>query len=115
MSQIEKTADQKYCQECGEIIRSKAEICPKCGVRQPVVYASGSPETPLSGIPHNRHCQACGYTGRMKTWLYHYNKPQIIALLLLFLWVIPGLVFIAWAWGKYKCPQCGQVDKNSPA
>jgi hypothetical protein len=26
--------DEKYCSECGEIIRSKAEICPKCGVRQ---------------------------------------------------------------------------------
>lgn len=29
-----KTADEKYCSECGEIIRIKAEICPKCGVRQ---------------------------------------------------------------------------------
>lgn len=26
--------DEKYCSECGEIIRLKAEICPKCGVRQ---------------------------------------------------------------------------------
>jgi TM2 domain-containing membrane protein YozV len=25
----------KYCQECGEQIRARAEICPKCGVRQP--------------------------------------------------------------------------------
>ena len=30
----EKTADEKFCSECGEIIRLKAEICPKCGVRQ---------------------------------------------------------------------------------
>ena len=30
-----KGDDQKYCVECGEIIRVKAEICPKCGVRQP--------------------------------------------------------------------------------
>ena len=26
----------KYCHECGEAIRKAAEICPKCGVRQPV-------------------------------------------------------------------------------
>ena len=26
----------KYCHECGDTIRKKAEICPKCGVRQPV-------------------------------------------------------------------------------
>jgi len=29
-----KAADEKYCSECGAIIKSKAEICPKCGVRQ---------------------------------------------------------------------------------
>lgn len=29
-----KTTDEKYCSECGEIIKIKAEICPKCGVRQ---------------------------------------------------------------------------------
>lgn len=26
--------DEKFCEECGELIRIKAEICPKCGVRQ---------------------------------------------------------------------------------
>jgi len=26
----------KYCVECGAKIREKAEICPKCGVRQPL-------------------------------------------------------------------------------
>jgi TM2 domain-containing membrane protein YozV len=25
---------EKYCSECGSIINIKAEICPKCGVRQ---------------------------------------------------------------------------------
>jgi hypothetical protein len=29
-----KAADEKYCSECGEIIRLKAYICPKCGVKQ---------------------------------------------------------------------------------
>lgn len=29
-----KNIDEKFCSECGEIIRIKAEICPKCGVRQ---------------------------------------------------------------------------------
>jgi hypothetical protein len=26
--------DENYCSSCGEIIKSKAEICPECGVRQ---------------------------------------------------------------------------------
>jgi hypothetical protein len=29
-----KGLDEKFCAECGEIIRARAEICPKCGVRQ---------------------------------------------------------------------------------
>lgn len=30
----QKSADEKYCAECGAIIKAKAEICPKCGVRK---------------------------------------------------------------------------------
>ncbi len=30
-----KLINEKYCFECGNIINAKAEICPKCGVRQP--------------------------------------------------------------------------------
>jgi TM2 domain-containing membrane protein YozV len=29
-----KGADEKFCSDCGEVIKAKAEICPKCGVRQ---------------------------------------------------------------------------------
>jgi hypothetical protein len=35
-----KQDNEKYCTECGEIINIKAEICPKCGVRQ---YAVTTP------------------------------------------------------------------------
>lgn len=31
---VQKAADEKYCFECGAVIKAKAEICPKCGVRQ---------------------------------------------------------------------------------
>ncbi|NUN08230.1 MAG: TM2 domain-containing protein [Ignavibacteriaceae bacterium] len=30
-----KQENEKYCAECGSVINIKAEICPKCGVRQP--------------------------------------------------------------------------------
>ena len=29
-----KKEDEKFCSDCGEVIKLKAEICPKCGVRQ---------------------------------------------------------------------------------
>jgi TM2 domain-containing membrane protein YozV/ribosomal protein L40E len=31
---MQKGLDEKYCFECGAIIKVRAEICPKCGVRQ---------------------------------------------------------------------------------
>lgn len=62
-----------------------------------------------------RRCLACGYTGRMKTWLRGYSLPQITLLLLLFCMFIPGLIFWAWAWGKFKCPMCGALAKNVPS
>ena len=30
----QKAVDEKFCRECGAVIKAKAEICPKCGVRQ---------------------------------------------------------------------------------
>lgn len=35
MTKQKKTSEDKHCVECGAVIRKYAEICPKCGVRQP--------------------------------------------------------------------------------
>ncbi len=34
MDQVQKAVDEKFCAECGAVIKARAEICPKCGVRQ---------------------------------------------------------------------------------
>lgn len=45
-----KRADEKFCCECGSIINAKAEICPKCGVRQMAApMASPLGQTTASG------------------------------------------------------------------
>ncbi|MDD2367045.1 MAG: hypothetical protein PHN84_12855 [Desulfuromonadaceae bacterium] len=62
-----------------------------------------------------RKCLSCGFEGPMKTWLRNYSAPQLIMIVLLLFWLVPGLIFIAWAWGKYKCPRCGTVGKNMMA
>lgn len=61
-----------------------------------------------------RSCLACNYTGPMKTWLGNYNLPQFVAVILLFAYLIPGIIFVAWGWKKYKCPRCGALAKNIP-
>jgi TM2 domain-containing membrane protein YozV len=37
-----KAGDEKYCMDCGSLIKLKAEICPKCGVRQMAAPASSN-------------------------------------------------------------------------
>tara|TARA_X000001036_G_C20357732_1_gene675219 strand:+ start:81 stop:614 length:534 start_codon:yes stop_codon:yes gene_type:complete len=34
MVEATKQLDEKYCQDCGKVIKIKAELCPYCGVRQ---------------------------------------------------------------------------------
>ena len=34
-----KDQDSKYCQDCGQIIKKRAEICPHCGCRQISAYS----------------------------------------------------------------------------
>lgn len=109
-----KGQDEKFCTDCGEIILARAEICPKCGCRQ----LPAAPTEMVGSVGDGqsyRKCFQCNHTGTMKTWLRNYNLPQFIALLGFLFWLVPGLVFIAWAWGKYKCPHCGAVGKNAPA
>jgi ribosomal protein L40E len=31
---MSRASHEKYCTDCGSVISAKAEICPKCGVRQ---------------------------------------------------------------------------------
>lgn len=62
-----------------------------------------------------RRCLSCGHTGQMKTWLGNYSFPQFLVLLGLLFYILPGVIFIAWAWGKFKCPNCGALDKNTAA
>lgn len=104
-----KKDNEKFCQECGEIINIKAEICPKCGVRQALLPQEQSD----AQLNHGEHkCLNCNYQGPMKTWMRNNSLPQFIAILLLLFCVIPGVIFIAYFWNKNKCPRCGAVGKT---
>ena len=62
----------------------------------------------------NRKCLVCNYEGLMKTWLSGYFFPVFITILCFLFYILPGIIFIVWGWGKYKCPKCGTLNKNIP-
>jgi len=68
----------------------------------------------LDKEPSDRKCLSCGYEGKMKTWIANYAVPKIILIAGFLLGYIPGLIFLAIYWGKYKCQSCGAVGKNQP-
>lgn len=79
--------------------------------------STGAPrpvETPDDQNDHlsRRTCRACGFQGEMKTWISHYAAPKFFCLLGFICGYIPGLIFLALYWGKFKCPNCGAVGKS---
>jgi len=60
-----------------------------------------------------RKCLACGQEGEMKTWISNYITPKIIVITGFVLGYIPGLIFLLFYWGKFKCQNCGAIGKNS--
>lgn len=95
---------------------TKYNACPKC--KNPSMIPSDSPkgqniisENKVSNLD-DRKCLTCNYEGQMKTWLRNYTAPQLITLVLFVLYFVPGLIFVWWFYGKYKCPSCGTIGKN---
>lgn len=82
---------EKFCPECGSSIRVRAEICPKCGVRQPAMYSS----EPTAFHGRNKLVAALfalilGGLGMHKFYLGRIGQG---VLYLLFCWtVIPALI-----------------------
>ena len=98
----------KKCPFCAEEIQAEALKCKHCGEML-------NQQAPKAANKGDRKCHQCGYIGPMKTWLRNYNFPQFVVVIGLLFYLLPGLIFMAWGWGKYKCPSCGALAKNSPA
>ncbi len=77
-------------------------------------------DTPQSADSHSdsvaassiRKCLTCGYQGEMKTWIANFTAPKVILVAGFLLGYLPGIVFLAFYWGKCKCPGCGAIGKN---
>lgn len=89
MTELLKGPDEKFCFECGEVIRAKAELCPKCGIRQPGFGVQrGSPEK--NRIAAGVFALLLGIFGAHKFYL---GKTGQGIMYLLFFWtMIPGII-----------------------
>jgi TM2 domain-containing membrane protein YozV len=91
-----KTSDEKYCLECGEIIKRRAEICPYCGVRQ--INASSIGLSTVSA-PNGKNKLAAGLfailLGSLGAHRFYLNDTGMAILYLLFCWTgIPAIIGI---------------------
>lgn len=56
-----------------------------------------------------RKCKSCGFRGYMLRWISNSTFALVLLCILLFLGVIPGLIFLALKWDRLVCPECGVV------
>lgn len=100
-----KNADETFCQSCGAIIKTAAEVCPKCGVRQnpPVSQTMGSPSVVVNvgreSIPSylikSRMTAAllAFFLGNLGVHKFYMGQNALGILYLLFCWTwIPALI-----------------------
>lgn len=89
-SVVTKGENEKFCSECGVLINVKAEICPKCGVRQ-----MASPVS--SNVVPAKSKFVAGMLGMFLGWLgihkFYLGKGNQGLLYLLFFWTgIPLII-----------------------
>lgn len=93
-----KTDSEKYCHECGAVINAKAEICPKCGVRQPYsnLYSHSNQPTENRWLVTLLLCWILGVFGAHRFYTGHTGIA--IAQLLTFggcgIWTLVDLIII---------------------
>ena len=126
--QVTKGADEKFCSTCGAIIKTVAEICPKCGVRQTATKSIGDSSEKsrtttlllclfLGGFGAHRF-----YTGKIGTAILMLiftfapiittivnNRPTMIHFIIVVIWVIIDIILIIS--GSFKDKQGKKVLK----
>lgn len=91
---ITKGTNEKFCTECGSVINVKAEICPKCGVRQagkPVSVNLG--ETADNGKSRIAAALFALFLGGIGVHKFYLGEVGMGIVYLLFFWTfIPAIV-----------------------
>lgn len=89
-----KALDEKFCTECGSTIKAKAEICPKCGVRQ-TFQQSGGTLGPTTSNGKNKIAAALFaiFLGGFGVHKFYLGQVGLGIVYLLFCWTfIPSVI-----------------------
>ena len=87
-----KNADEKFCSECAALIKAKAEICPKCGVRQHLPQGALGNVT-ASGKNRVAAALFAFFLGGLGVHKFYLGQVGMGILYLLFCWTfIPSIV-----------------------
>jgi len=86
---------ESFCRDCGSVIHARAEICPKCGVRQKMIPTAGARTRVAAGI-------LALFLGGLGAHKFYLGKPGMGILYLLFCWtfvpagvgLIEGIVYL---------------------
>jgi TM2 domain-containing membrane protein YozV len=88
-----KSASEKFCTDCGSIINVKAEICPKCGVRQLPAPSIFTATTSASGRSRLAAILFAFFLGGLGVHKFYLGQIGWGVVYLLFCWTfIPAIV-----------------------
>lgn len=108
---LQKATDEKFCSECGAIIKAKAEICPKCGVRQMAApFVSGLSSVAPNGKSKLAAALFALFLGGLGIHKFYLGRVGQGILYVLFCWtfvpavigVIEGIVFLVMSEGDFN-------------
>jgi TM2 domain-containing membrane protein YozV len=87
------TTSVKFCHACGRSIDARAEICPLCGVRQPMAYAPALGANSPSGRNRVAAALFALLLGGLGVHKFYLGKVGQGVLYLIFCWTfIPAIV-----------------------
>lgn len=86
------SGNQKYCHACAAVLDVRAEICPKCGVRQQGGFAGGMATTP-SGKSRIAAALFAFFLGGLGAHKFYLGQVGMGVLYIVFCWTfIPAIV-----------------------
>jgi hypothetical protein len=88
---------KKHCFACATILDVRAELCPKCGVRQPAILAAVTVAPAMAVLPSTRSRTSAAlfalFLGGIGVHKFYLGQTAAGVLYLLFCWtLIPSLI-----------------------